>query len=876
MKGKRKPKQKPKGNPGAAFLLLTLFAGLLLLAFPNVVGGFIVVLMYLGLIAHYQGAKKRDAAQPDGAASKNTRGKNMKASFRASKPARGVVRHDDEPFELFDENSTPTPGFAIPRAPKGLQGAATGEKLRKPNRPSAADCWVPRDVAFTVHQYRIHVGLVYCGTGLESVAARGEPEPALVNEKLEVGADDEYSTRKLEYYPSYATATPDARAGYLNWLANGRRDKKANIGYVYLYFYGLERRAFIDAHSDPVARAEIPSIIDEVEALLKVYTKSKAFVERAKNFANTLRAVAEGSRKYLDQPPSLAIDEGRSYLHSVALAQAYRDDFAYPVEWLLSWYLASTEFDRPRAVVRCLKHFQSLFRLELPKQFPDNPGEWVDARQARRLTLTYKAVYPRLGTVEVAMPESDNLRDVIDPSLNLRTLVDSLARNVAAQLEMYSRYVGNSAEKAASDEAQLLLPRALWAPALRTRLESISDSVSGSRTVSTPVKFSALFAPLNPRFVAGYFRNVVSHLESAFGLCMEPDPRYGTALPTLESSVVFFRGAETPQIPDGEVLPPEVLAAWLKKTSVVWFYAAIVRADPSNQEAKRAAAGTLIAHIPGLSSVEKARLHALFEVLVTDMPTAGLRKRAQDFTSNEATRVASELVQICQAGGGLTGVANIRTLEKLFEMLGQDANELYSMAHAGAAVAVDGERSGAGLPATGATSGDAGNRDAADLPAFGLDRERMARLRAETAQASAMLGAIFLQDETPPMVGNAAAAELPNRHNNAETAPVDDVVQDSGLLVAQATAGGDSQTVAPVAVLLPGLNDAHHSLLVRLLEKDAWERSEIGALCSSFGLMVDAAIERINDAAFNKFDDSLLEGDETFEINMDIAGELRA
>jgi hypothetical protein len=868
MKGKRKPKQQPKRNPGAAFLLLTLLAGLVLLALPNVVGGFIVVVGYLALIAHYQGAKKRDGTQPEDAANSNTRGKSMKASFRATKPARGGVRHDEEPFELFDENSTPAPGFAIPRAPQGMQGSANGEKLRKPNRPSAADCWVPRDIAFTVHQYRIHVGLVYCGTGLESVAARGEPEPALVNEKLAVGADDEYYTRKLEYYPSYAIATPDARAGYLNWLANGRRDKKANIGYVYLYFYGLERRAFIDAHSDPVARAEIPSLIDEVEALLKVYTKSKAFVERAKNFANTLRAVAEGSRKYLDQPPSLAIDEGRSYLHSVALAQAYRDDFAYPVEWLLSWYLASTEFERPRAVVRCRTHFENLFRLELPKQFPDNPGEWVDSMKARPLTLTYNAVYPKLGRVNVAMSESDQLLDVMDSSLKLRSLVDSLARNIAAQLEAYSRYVGNSVDKAASDEAQLLLPRALWAPALKTRLESISDSVSGSRTVSAPIKFSALFAPLNPRFVAGYFRNVVSHIESAFGLCMEPDPRYGTALPTLESSAVFFRGGETPQIPDGEALPPEVLAKWLKKTSVAWFYAAIVRADPSNQEAKRAAAGNLIAHAAGLSSLEKARLHALFEVLVTDMPAAGLKKRALDFTSGEATRVASELVQICQAGGGLTSVANIRTLEKLFEMLGQDANELYSMAHAGAAVAADDERSGAGSRTVATTSGDPGPRDAAELPAFGLDQERMARLRAETAQASAMLGAIFLQDEVSPTSGNVADTELSSKHNKADTVAVE--------LVAQDSRPSEAQPAAPVAVLLPGLNDAHNSLLVSLLEKDTWERSEIGALCSSFGLMVDAAIERINDAAFNKFDDSLLEGDETFEINMDIAGELRA
>ena len=789
------------------------------------------------------------------------------------------MKGNEEAFEIFGEASEPTRGFAVPKSPQGLEAAPKSEPLRKPNRPSAADCWVPQDIAFTVYQYRIHNGLVYCGSGLESVVERGSPEPSLVNEMLLIGTEDEYYSRKLEHSPSYASASPDARAAYLNWLANGRRDRKSNIGYVYLYFYGLERRAFIDVHADPAARAEIPAIIEEVEALSDIFTKSKAFVSRARNFVNTLRALEEGSKHYLETPPEIEIDEGHSYVHSVALAQAYRDDFAYPVDWLLSWYFASTLFDRPRAVTRCLPHFKRLFTITLPRTFPRSARDWLDAQHVRRLAISYDALYPRLGRVEVAVPESDPLRNVIDPRLGLFRLVDSFAKKLAAQLEPYSRYVGNSQEKQTSDEAQLLLPPELWKPELFARFENIVESVAGDGTVGAPNTFASLFAPLEPRFVAGYFRNLVAQLESYFGLGMEPDPRYGAALPTLASHVVFFRLPESARLKDGETLSAGALAGWQKKTSPVWFYAAIVRASAGNQEAKRMAARDLMLRATGLATHEKLRLLALFDVLIEDMPAAGLKKRAQDFTHTEAARMAGELVQICRIAGALTGVANIRALEKLFELLGQDANDLYSMAHAGASAT---ERDAASRPEARPIEPVAGSaRQTQQKTGIGLDRKKMARLREETAEASAMLGAIFLEDDAPASaaklsatVAKSASEALPQPEDAEALHTHQQAIVSSKAVIADE--GSAVSGVRSSGPRLPGLNAAHQSLLVRLLEKDEWARAEVVALCAPLGLMVDAAVERINEAAFDQFEDPLLDGDDTFEMNPDIARELRS
>jgi len=48
------------------------------------------------------------------------------------------------------------------------------------------------------------------------------------------------SVEPLGYYPSYAALRPEQRWVYLNWLRNVTEE--VNIGYVFIYYYGLERQ----------------------------------------------------------------------------------------------------------------------------------------------------------------------------------------------------------------------------------------------------------------------------------------------------------------------------------------------------------------------------------------------------------------------------------------------------------------------------------------------------------------------------------------------------------------------------------------------------------------------------------------------------------
>jgi hypothetical protein len=71
----------------------------------------------------------------------------------------------------------------------------------------------------------------------------GPGEPSAISVKMPVVAPrDPRSVDRLGYYPNYEGMTPDQRWTYLNWLVD--IDSPVDIGYVFVFYYGLERHLF--------------------------------------------------------------------------------------------------------------------------------------------------------------------------------------------------------------------------------------------------------------------------------------------------------------------------------------------------------------------------------------------------------------------------------------------------------------------------------------------------------------------------------------------------------------------------------------------------------------------------------------------------------
>ena len=102
----------------------------------------------------------------------------------------------------------------------------------------------------------------------------------------------------MGYWPSYSTIAPACRAAYLQWLADGRHAPDAYIGYVFLYFYGLERRLLVDSQRSAAARAERETLVAEVGRLLRIYGTNGSF----RGYAEGLLAFVtpdDAERRYL-------------------------------------------------------------------------------------------------------------------------------------------------------------------------------------------------------------------------------------------------------------------------------------------------------------------------------------------------------------------------------------------------------------------------------------------------------------------------------------------------------------------------------------------------------------------------------------------------
>ncbi len=74
------------------------------------------------------------------------------------------------------------------------------------------------------------------------------------------------SIERLGYYPSYAGLTPEQRWVYLTWLQDVTEE--ADIGYVFIYYYGLERH---------LLTGKFDRAFDEI-LKLRQYHRNKSFL----------------------------------------------------------------------------------------------------------------------------------------------------------------------------------------------------------------------------------------------------------------------------------------------------------------------------------------------------------------------------------------------------------------------------------------------------------------------------------------------------------------------------------------------------------------------------------------------------------------------
>jgi uncharacterized tellurite resistance protein B-like protein len=321
---------------------------------------------------------------------------------------------------------------------------------------------------------------------------------------------------------------------------------------------------------------------------------------------------------------------------------------------------------------------------------------------------------------------------------------------------------------------------------------------------------------------AGAFASALEH----FGVGMEPDVRWGGPMPSDSAPVVLF------SIPRDE-RGKKPSAVYSAAALTMHLAAAVSAADGLSVEEER----HLEEHVERMLHLhghERLRLRAHLKWLLLSKPSlTALKKRVSGLDASQRSAIGAFVVDVAHVDGDLAR-AEMTALAKVYRLLDLPEDSLYRDAHAAATEPVTvkpGERVAMRfkVPAKPAPAPAAA--------AAGLDHARIARLKYESERVSALLGAIFASEETP---GVPAEPEEP----------------------------------IPTEETLVGLDVEHSHFAKILLGRNIWTRAELEDLAADRGIMLDGALECVNEAFVDAYGEPLFEGDDPVEISRNVLREL--
>ncbi|MDN3351455.1 TerB N-terminal domain-containing protein [Actinomadura sp. DC4] len=570
----------------------------------------------------------------------------------------------------------------------------------------------------TVAGLRFPGDMLYVGRGL-AAASGTTPEPALIDPWLPVDwRAPDWHGEATGYWPSYATMSPAGRAAYLYWLSTGRRHPDVHIGYVFLFFYGLERRVLLELPHHPAAqRIELPAIRAEVDELLRIHGDTGSFGGYARRFRDALDLIGllESDVCAATPPPAdRRTPPARLRLGLSGFAASRRP---LPADWAYSWLMSCAGFPPRTATGRCAQEFGRLFHARYAARY--GPG-LVIGPEGPDIGLGYR-------------PASAGFRGWDDLVVHGRPEVFGLAPaereliglgvECAQALDAYSRFLGREPGGRGSIAAAGLLPAELLAagPGEAGALTRLArERLGGASAVTVPA--GDLFDAAPSARPAGKKGVVaVAQVLAAAGIGIEPDPRLGGPA-AADGPVVLFAEAEPCAAPT---------AAYRTAALLLHLGVAVGAADGSVSAPEKAALTRHLERALDLSPAERNRLEAHLRWLLAREPElTRLTHRVAGLERSRREDIAAFLTTVAEADG-VVDPDEVRVLRRIRTLLGLDPG------------AVPDE------PVT-VRPADPSQGHAIPAPvSVRLDESALAAKMAEAAEVAALLDSVFAEDEPP-------------------------------------------------------------------------------------------------------------------------------
>lgn len=750
-------------------------------------------------------------------------------------------------------------------------------KTQKSSTNLSKGRWMSEYESININGRTIKRGFYYLGGQLEALVGYGT-EPSLVDDSLSAASpriindtSDIHCDGTLGYWPSYEKLSSFCRGTYLDWLASDRNNPETPIGYVFIYFGGFERRIIENINNEVVSDNEFIAIYTEVARLHELYGKQDSFGNYAANFLEFMTLIRSPLFEdkiltgHLPKPPASNPDLRlkMALAKAVVLAKPITADLAW------GWLAYSEQYSFKTPAIRCKSEFKQLFDLLYEQKYPN--GLPVKST-ATRLKINYRAASQSIIHVDMTL---DDLPDITHQSLQVTKLIE-IAETCNDLLDSYSRYLGREGASPDDIAAIMLLPKMLIEQQDIPILQEFSvwaqqtiEEAEGLTTVKELWRYleEPWLEDNSSKALSKKQNELIINLVELAGFGIAPDWRYHQSKLTFDGYVVLFEGGH------GDDFVPN--PSFYQISLALRLGAMVATIDGYVYKTEVDTLLGLIESDTQLNNTEKASLTAyLLWRLNTPANMAGLKKKLVTLDDNHIQFISRFIISVALANGNVEP-SQIKQIEKLYQALGLDKTLVTSDIHHLTTTKRVATGSNEATKSSNSSSSHA-NDKGIKTNAFSFDEDVLALYESETGDAKAMLASIFASDDSDYDEEESIENEI-----SQKDAALQDSVANNQQTTINRTDGSDLEsndlkgnTEPSLTAVLVGLDNAHSQLYQQLIAKESWERDEVIALCQPLNLMINGAIETINDWAYDTIDAPVLEDEGKVTIDFESVEEI--
>ena len=668
--------------------------------------------------------------------------------------------------------------------------------------------WIAPSEKIEINGKLINGGLFYFGGILEG-RFEGDTESSLVDDSFSIeNMHYTFSDDSLRYWPSYNSLSPQCRGAYIDWLASGRDMKDVPIGYLFLYFYGLERRIIKEYKAGLATDEECIYICAEVVRLQKIFKNNHSFNSYSTNLLEYIS---------IQYPHIFSIpdDEIQNSINSNAfkekLARVIKNNEPLPPDLAYAWVSNHPDHSLRTPARRCPEEFKALFIRRYKASYL---GGLIVKPNKTSLKLRY---YPASGSLDQFGYGPTDLCDPSVLSAPVKKLA-SIANECTDELDAYSRYLGKKGTSKEDINAIVLLPKELidmfdiqLVKEFKSWVENVTENEGGICDFKDLWQQTKL---LLPEKVNKKEQELVCKLIEKSGYSLAPHPTLHGSKFNSNDSIVIYKKDPLVQLENSAVF--DDVSIKLRLGTI------IANADLKIHSNEVSFLQNIIRSNDNLTSHEKLSLEAYLKWLLNSSSNFnGLKASLSRLRDDDKEVVRKMLINVALSDGKIDP-SEVKEIEKLYTTLGLNKSTVPADIHA-----LSYSRKGS-LNKVGNVLATAEKKQS-----FALDESVLDVHETETKAAQNILKSIFRDEDEA------------DSEEDLEIKP-------------EATLENKALAIYKI-----------------ISYKERVERTKFEKICSEHGFFVDAAIDSINEWAFDKVSAPVIEEDTDIIIDREIVDELK-